>query len=154
MGEFSGTATQSQIDVDGDGDTATAASTAWQGNSSLGEIASWAVSDFLPWDGVSFCGPTAVTVVYSVASAVIRFESGDLLYLELSGGSACYDYTNYSFTFAQDSRITGGTGAFTGATGQITTAGTGQTLLRDSRNQGVLTAVRGTIRGDFQRHLR
>jgi len=147
-GDFSGAAIQAQTDINGDGDNSTSATAAFEGRSSFGVVTTTGASEFLVWDGMSFCGSTAVTVNYAAASAVMRFDSGDLLYLKLIAGSACYDYVNHSFTFSYDSSVTGGTGSFAGATGVVTTTGKGQNLLFDANDRGVLTAVRGTFKGD------
>lgn len=60
---------------------------------------------------------------------VIRFEKGDLLFVEVPRRTGCFDFSNLTFTFQEEGVLTGGTGRFEQATGSIVTNLTGNGLV-------------------------
>ena len=72
-------------------------------------------------------------------SFINNYASGSLLFEKLNpGGSLCIDFNSpsfaapYSFTFSSSSTYTGGTGTFAGATGNVTTTGSGEIQIVDA----------------------
>jgi len=82
--------------------------------------------------GIQF---TMVSSPATPAALVQRFErSGDLLFLNFTSGSACFDGTTSILFLSATGTIGGGTGALAGATGSITVAGQGTFLFFDGRD--------------------
>jgi hypothetical protein len=60
---------------------------------------------------------------------VIRFDKGDLLFVEVPRRTGCFDPSTLTFTFQEEGILTGGTGRFEQATGSIVTNLTGNGLV-------------------------
>ena len=68
-----------------------------------------------------------------MAHSVSRFENGDLIFVELSSGTACYDPTTNTSSYSLVGTITGGTGQFEGATGSVEDNGVVTPLVVDPK---------------------
>ena len=123
----SGWSDATAIDSNGDGEPKFSSWSASTG--SLGGANTNGLTELLPWDTVTFCGPNHVQLDYFSASFVDRAANGDLLFRVMSNSppsTLCFDFVNETFTFEVYTDVTGGTGRFEGhgGTGIITGSGT------------------------------
>lgn len=136
---LSGSTLQNGTLIDTDGDGRTANFTIWSGeNNLLGPITYHSVSEYI---SVDFCtcpnGNDGFCSELIMGSWVRNVErSGDLLYGDLSSGTACFDFTTGLASLSAKGTITGGTGRLEGATGIIETSATVIRLIRDSEGHG------------------
>ncbi len=82
-------------------------------------------------------------------AGAFRFSDGSLLTIEVSSGGLCIDFGAGSARMAETFRITGGTGRFKGATGNLTLTGAVQPLLfvKGSTTQAILITITGQLAG-------
>ena len=152
-GTFSGSSAVSSFDVDGDG--LPGFTGAVGGRGTFGPWTGTTVSE--TGDVTGLCGPTSIVLEYHTWSTVQRFRNGDLIYYALEAdetSSLCFDFVSGDFTFEIYAAITGGTGRFLGANGQIVLTGTGKSLLVDVAGNGVHSGVSGKFTGEISRGSR
>lgn len=106
-----------QVDPNGDGETGVF--TVEHARTNLGPATSENWSKFLPWDGVSFCGPTHVLRVWRFLESSMLFEDGSRLFTVLKSGTLCVNYVAFTFEGSGELEVVGGTGRFAGATGTL-----------------------------------
>jgi hypothetical protein len=78
---------------------------------------------------------------------VFRFQDGSLLYVNLTGGSDCIDFQANDALCIRLLHITGGTGRFTNASGDLTLTETVVPVFADALNNPVFFAATGVITG-------
>jgi hypothetical protein len=88
-------------------------------------------------------------------AAVLRFEDGSLLKLTLTEGADCINLETGQAHCVLTFQVTGGTGRFKGATGNLTLTETAVPVLADAMNNPVFFIgtgeIRGTISGESNR---
>jgi len=90
----------------------------------------------------------SATFFPSVAGgAVFRFQDGNLMTATLTGGGDCIDFVHMTAHCTLTFKITGGTGRFAGATGNLTYSETPGVVFLDSTGVPVLTTETGEITG-------
>jgi len=140
---FSGSVVNTQSDTNGDGNKGGVSSTGIKG--SLGSGTARVTSEF------AFSGPGTCpngnaglnfTLLPGTGHGIYRFNStGDLLFIEASSATLCFDPTTLIQFFSGAENITGGTGRFTGATGSNTFAHIGfemKRVITSRRNLAVI----------------
>jgi hypothetical protein len=90
-----------------------------QGRSTLGPVTREGWVETLPWDGVTFCGPTHVQINYRFAESSFRFKDGSRVFAVFSSGALCFNFATGTFTANGEIEVIGGTGRFQGATGTL-----------------------------------
>jgi hypothetical protein len=78
---------------------------------------------------------------------VFTFEDGSLLIVTVADGAACVDLAAGNAAITVNYQITGGTGRFAEATGELTMSGTLMAVLRNAANAPALLTNTGRIRG-------
>jgi hypothetical protein len=143
-GTFEATVHPTGLDSNGDGEGSFFVPS--QGRTNFGAATREGWVEALPWDGATFCGPTHVQINYRFLESTLRVKDGSRLFMVLSSGALCFDYVNGSFAAAGESRVTGGTGRFAGATGTVSWEA--NTIAAGfSNGLGVLSeTIEGTIR--------
>ena len=96
-------------------------------------------------------GPTKVYGAAVGGGGVFRFENGDLLQVNLTGGSDCIDFAVGKALCVRVFQITGGTGRFDTASGNITLTMVVAPAVGDASNIPVLFTVTADIKGDVAR---
>ena len=88
-----------------------------------------------------------LTLIPGTGHGFTRFETtGDMLFSELSSETVCYDPSTRTQFKSGIDRVTGGTGRFAGATGQLQFEGTQWPLYVDADGNG-FAAQTGTVTG-------
>jgi hypothetical protein len=146
--KYSGSALSTHEDTNGDGIKAGLGTVSCRSN--LGRCTSQGVGEAVV-DGPATCrnGNQGLELVLipGTGHALLRFEdTGDLLFTELTSETVCYDpSTGTQFKTGSD-HITGGTGRFVGATGQLQFEGTQWPLYIDPNGDGFAAQI-GTLTG-------
>jgi hypothetical protein len=104
--------------VDSDADTNAGVALSSSGRTALGSATREGWVEVLPFDGVSFCGPTHVLLQYRFVDVVTRFADRSQIFSQLVSGALCFDFASGGFTASAEMQIVGGTGRFKGATGR------------------------------------
>ena len=146
--KYSGSALSTHRDTNGDGIKAGLGTVSCRSN--LGRCTSQGVGEAVV-DGPATC-PNGnpgleLVLVPGTGHALLRFEeTGDLLFTELTAESVCYDpSTGTQFKTGTD-EVTGGTGRFAGARGQLQFEGTQWPLYIDPNGDGFAAQI-GTVSG-------
>jgi hypothetical protein len=145
---FSGWSVAATMDVNAD--AISGFSTTVSGVGRFGRFQAHTVSETGPVTGI--CGPTAVTLEFTVWSNIQRFADGDLLYYSLDESQAskvCFDYVSGALSNEIHALISGGTGRFKNATGRVVLNATGDQTLADTAGNGVHSSVSGTVEGEI-----
>jgi len=104
-----------------------------------------------PQESTTCSGPMNLYVPVVTGAAVARFENGDILKVNLTGGDDCIDFAANQATCTRIFQMTGGTGRFKGASGgaggTITLIMTLMPVLADDSNTPVFFAVTGVVTG-------
>jgi hypothetical protein len=82
-----------------------------------------------------------------VGAGVFRFADGSLLYVRLTQGGDCIDFTALEAHCTLTLEVTGGTGRFRNASGTLTFTETAVPVLADAKNNPVLFAATGEFTG-------
>ena len=80
-------------------------------------------------------------------AGVFTFEDGGLLVVTVADGSACVDLAAGNAAITVNYQITGGTGRFREASGELTMSGTLMAVLRNAANAPALLTNTGRIKG-------
>ena len=80
-------------------------------------------------------------------AGVFRFQDGSLLIVTVTDGSACINPTAGNAAITVNYQITGGTGRFTGASGDLTMTATIAAVLRNAANAPALLTNTGEFKG-------
>ena len=89
-------------------------------------------------------GPSFVVVA---GAGVFTFEDGSLLVVTVADGSACIDLAAGNAAITVSYQISGGTGRFSEASGELRMSGTLMVVLRNAANAPVLLTNTGRIKG-------
>ena len=89
-------------------------------------------------------GPNFAVVA---GAGVFTFEDGGLLIVTVADGSACVDIAAGNAAITVNYQITGGTGRFREASGELTMSGTLMAVLRNANNAPALLTNTGRIKG-------
>jgi hypothetical protein len=92
---------------------------------------------------VGCSGPNFAVVA---GAGVFTFEDGSLLVVTVADGSACIDLAAGNAAITVNYHISGGTGRFREASGELRMSGTLMVVLRDASNAPVLLTNTGRIR--------
>lgn len=124
--------------------------TEMSGRDTFGKVSTATVGGVAAWDGATFCdfddtgSPRGVLLDYVGVQQVWRRRNGDLVYLTQSSSppsTLCFNFIdNASSTFEVHLDVTGGTGRFEGATGEVEVSGHGRSL-------GTITPLSAELRG-------
>ncbi|NOT58425.1 MAG: hypothetical protein HOP18_27840 [Deltaproteobacteria bacterium] len=145
---FSGGAVNTQSDTNGDGSKGGFDSGGFKGT--LGSGTFQGVNEYV-FSGPGTC-PNGnegfiVTLLPGTGHSFYRFDNtGDLLFVEISSSTLCFDPITTLQFYSWVDNITGGTGRFAGATGSITGSGTAKTLFDDGAGN-FLAAISSTAEG-------
>jgi len=93
---------------------------------------------------VGCAGPNFAVVA---GAGVFTFEDGSLLVVTVADVSACIDLAAGNAAITVNYQITGGTGRFREASGELTMSGTLMVVLRNAANAPQLLTNTGRIRG-------
>jgi hypothetical protein len=109
-------------------------------------------TDLLPPQPSDTCsGPTLLNVPVVAGAGVFRFQDGSLLTAQITEGAICVDLTTLVGHLTETYQITGGTGRFEGASGNLTLTATLRVVFSDaSGNPALLTSTgefAGTVLG-------
>jgi hypothetical protein len=134
----SGWLNQTEVDIDGNGVRLNSL-TAF-GKGTFGQSASNDVGETGPFAGefCEFFPPDIVVIRLPIISrsSIIRFANGDLLYATLATGglpsSLCLDVRNGTRTVKIHMVVSGGTGKFDGATGELLVTGNSTPVLTEA----------------------
>jgi hypothetical protein len=131
---FSGGIVNTQSDTNNDGQKGGMISGGFKG--ALGSGTVQGVTEFV-LSGSGTCpngnAGSLATMLPGTGHSVYRFDStGDLLFLELSSATLCFDPITSIQFYSWVDNITGGTGRFVGATGSNTGSGTTTVLFGDA----------------------
>jgi len=97
-----------------------------------------------PQPPVGCTGPNFAVVA---GAGVFTFEDGSLLVVTVADGSACIDLAAGNAAITVNYQITGGTGRFREASGELTMSGTLMVVLRNASNAPQLLTNTGRIKG-------
>ena len=90
------------------------------------------------------CGPQFLVVA---GAGVFHFEDGSLLSVEITEGDGCVDLTVPVALLTVKYQITGGTGRFEGASGELTMTATQMAVLRNAAGMPALLMFTGEFEG-------
>lgn len=117
-GKFSGSYISTEIDTNSDGSKASIGTLS--GRSGLGDFTEQALGE-LAFVEATTCPNGDPGLLFALVSGtghfVLRFDTGDLVWGEISSETSCLDSTTGIFHFSGETVVTGGTGKFAGATG-------------------------------------
>ena len=115
------------------------------GNGSLGAFTFRELADGAsPQPPVGCSGPNFAVVA---GAGVFTFEDGSLLVVTVADGSACIDLAAGNAAITVNYQISGGTGRFREASGELRMSGTLMVVLLDASNAPVLLTNTGRIKG-------
>ena len=97
-----------------------------------------------PQPPVGCSGPNFAVVA---GAGVFTFEDGSLLVVTVADGSACIDLAAGNAAITVNYQISGGTGRFREASGELTMSGTLVVVLRTASNAPALLTNTGRIKG-------
>ena len=97
-----------------------------------------------PQSSVTCSGPYFLVVT---GAGVFRFQDGSLLTVGITEGAGCVNLTAGLARLTVTYQITGGTGRFRGASGNLTMTGTMMALLRNAANAPALLVIAGEFEG-------
>jgi len=97
-----------------------------------------------PQSSVTCSGPYFLVVA---GAGVFRFQDGSLLTVRITEGAGCVNLTAGLADLTVTYQITGGTGRFQGASGNLTMTGTMMSLLRNASNAPALLVIAGEFEG-------
>jgi hypothetical protein len=141
-GEISGTFVNANFDFDhADLSTPANVTTITGSDSRFGKIVGQYLGEFV-LDGLTCTPPSGVAgegtelTLVAETGVVTRLKTGDQLFFTATSGKQCVDSSAsprppFPFSLSKTDSITGGTGEFAGATGTLTTEGTGAILSID-----------------------
>ena len=124
------------------------------GSGSLGQFTLRVLSNAgTPQQSANCSGPMKLYVAVSAGAAIARFQDGDLLTLNLTGGSDCIDFAAGAALCIRMFQVTAGTGRFRNAAGgSITLTMTVVPVLADGPTNPVFFAVIGEMTGAVPRN--
>jgi hypothetical protein len=93
---------------------------------------------------VGCSGPSFLVVA---GAGVFTFEDGSLLVVTVADGSACIDLAAGNAAITVNYQISGGTGRFREASGELRMSGTLMVVLRNASNAPVLLTNTGRVKG-------
>ena len=145
---FSGTGAASPVDLKQPN-----ASTAEENVAGHGSLGQFTFRDVRAVAAIPQPSTTCAGVFFpSVAgAAILRFNDGSLLTVTLTDGGDCIDLVHFVGNCTLTFKITGGTGRFQNASGDLTYTETAVPLLLDSANNPVLFSETGEITGTIFR---
>lgn len=119
VGTFSGSYISTEVDTDDNGEKRTSATLG--GSSTFGSFSEQVIAETNFTDGTDTTCPSGnpgreYSLVAGTGHFVARFDSGDLLWGEITSETWCYDYTTGLIVFSGQFSVTGGTGKYDGAT--------------------------------------
>lgn len=97
-----------------------------------------------PQPPASCSGPSFAVVA---GAGVFRFQNGNLLIVKVMDGSGCVNLAAGNAALAVNYEITGGTGRFTDASGNLTMSATIAAVLRNASNAPALLTNTGEFEG-------
>lgn len=128
---WSGTLQDTGIDTNGDGENVFSFISG--AKTKLGRVTLQGVIENQPYlppsNGTCAVGALEFNPAPVFHRTVIRFEKGDLLFIEITKKTGCFDTSNLTFTLQEEGVLTGGTGRFEQATGSVVTNVTGNGLV-------------------------
>jgi hypothetical protein len=101
-----------------------------------------------PGSSTTCAGSNQLFLPELAGAGVFRFKDGSLLELTLTEGGDCIDLTTGIATCLVTFKITGGTGRFKNASGNLTMTETVLTVISDTLGNPALFATTGTFTGD------
>jgi hypothetical protein len=145
---FSGTVVPTTINVQPDTNTdeVNLAGSGAQGQFTYRELhADTASPQFSP----TCSGPNHLFFQTVAGGGVFRFQDGSLLTVRITGGTLCIDFTALSAQVTETYLITGGTGRFKGAKGNLTSTATWTVvaLVSEPSNSAQLLTSTGEFNG-------
>jgi hypothetical protein len=144
---LSGTAAASTINLR-PGTTTSEYHLAGKGTLGQFDLRTVSVSTPSPQQSSTCSGPTKLHLSAVAGAGVFRFENGDLLKVNLTGGGDCIDFSVGEALCTRIFQITGGTGRFKNASGgAVTLTMTVVPVLADASNNPVFFAVTGGVTG-------
>jgi len=143
---LSGTAAKSTINLQPDAPTS---EYHLDGDGTLGPFTLRTVSTGTasPQQSSTCSGPNMIYFSAVAGAGVLRFQDGGLLKVNLTGGGDCIDFAAQHATCTRIFRITGETGRFQGASGNVTLTMTVAPVLADASSNPVFFAVTGDFTG-------
>jgi hypothetical protein len=144
---FSGTAAASSVNLQYPGTNNSEDNSA--GTGSLGPFTFRNVRAIAaaPQPSSTCSGPTKIHFPSVAGAGVFRFQDGSLLKVYLTQGSDCIDFAAQQAHCTMTFQITGGTGRFKGASGNITLAETVVPVLADALSNPAFFASTGEFTG-------
>jgi hypothetical protein len=144
---FSGTSANSTINLQQPGTSNSEDNSA--GNGTLGPFTFRNVRAIpnAPQPSSSCSGPTKIHFLSVVGAGVFHFQDGSLLTVNLIQGDDCIDFTAPAANCTMTFQITGGTGRFKGASGNVTLTETVVVVLADAFSNPVFFAATGEFTG-------
>jgi len=147
---YSGSAVPTGVDADADGGNMALTSIV-SGNGTFGPFTATSVSELATEPRPNeLCPDDTLEFASVVFAAVERFETGELLYLDLDpdfGGATCVDPRTGGVKGFIRFAVRGGTGRLEGATGTLELRAEGVNLVVDSEGGVVLASVFGNVHG-------
>ena len=127
------------------------------GNTAIGHSSTtFSPTEGLPWSPLSMCFKDEPTpgflFIYDYSSAVSTTPNGDLVYVELDGAKTstlCVAATANHYEVTLYSKITGGTGQYAGACGEVDFNGTGMFLAGENVPDTSFGTIDGTNVGEI-----
>jgi hypothetical protein len=101
-----------------------------------------------PGASTTCSGSNKLFLTESAGAGVFRFKDGSLLELTLTEGSDCIDLTTGIANCLVTFKITGGTGRFKNASGNLTMTETVSNVISDTLGNPALSVGTGTITGE------
>ena len=150
---LSGTRVRTPTDTTEDGPAPglLASLTMAEGKSTFGPLTFQEVSDFIPSgpctlpDGTSGFAAELLSPIPGTQSrwtGAFRFSNtGELLSFDQASGLVCINLDTFEFTVEQTYEISGGTGKFENATGDLTLRGQGRALNFDATGEAVFSII-------------
>lgn len=142
---MSGTTANSTISVQG----TTAGEYDLAGNGALGQVTLrlMSTSSASPQPSLTCAGPTKAFFATVAGAGVFRSQNGDLLVVNLTGGSDCIDFAAGQALCTRILQIMSGTGHFKNASGTVTLTMTVTPVLADGPTKPVFFTAAGLLTG-------
>lgn len=146
--KYSGSNVATTIDL-GAGNSAVTDEELFAGNGALGQFTYRELhADGLSSTPPDTCsGPTKLFFKIFTGAGVFRFQDGSLMTVNVTGGGICADLNLPTGQLTETYQITGGTGRFKSASGNLTLTGTLLPILSDPSGNPKLLANTGEFEG-------